>query len=182
MSVLVETVKNILSFFGVSGLVWFLGLHPRLLILIMGMLILLSAFLGKEGNRRLLVLYLAGILYVTILSRPWGKRSAILTPFWSYRYFLKDEYFTREIRNNIFLFIPFGMIISRVRPKWSSILNVLQVSAGIEILQFITGSGVCELDDIFSNMLGGTIGLTLGLLLSFGSDWLFTQIRGMIRN
>jgi glycopeptide antibiotics resistance protein len=95
---------------------------------------------------------------------------------------LKDEYFTREIRNNIFLFIPFGMIISRVRPKWSSILNVLQVSVGIEILQFITGSGVYELDDIFSNMLGGTIGLTLGLLLSFGSDWLFTQIRGLIQN
>ena len=155
-------------FFNGSGLIWYMGTHPLVLFIIIGILFVISACLGKEGNRKLLFLYLAGIIYITILSRPGAGRRAIMTPFWSYRYFMTDIYFRRMILNNIYLFIPLGIILARICPKWTTVLLPVFISAAIEIFQYISGHGFCEFDDMFSNSLGGLIGFAIGIA------WYFT--------
>ena len=153
---------NFFSFFNVRGLVWYLATRPALLLIIIGILFVISACMGKEGNKKLLCLYLAGIVYITILSRSGDGKRAIMTPFWSYRYFMTDVYFRRMILNNIFLFIPLGMILVRIRPRWTTALMPVFISAVIELFQYISGHGFCEFDDIFSNSLGGLIGFAVG--------------------
>lgn len=155
-------VMDIFSFLSVNGLVWYLATHPNILFIIIGGLFVISACMGKEGNRKLLFLYIAGIIYVTILSRPGAGRRAIMTPFWSYRYFMTEIYFRRMILNNILLFIPLGMILVRIRPEWTTVLVPVFISAAIELLQYFSGHGFCEFDDIFSNSLGGLIGFAIG--------------------
>lgn len=158
---------DIFSFLSVNGLVWYLATHPHILLIIVGGLFAISACMGKEGNRRLLFLYLAGIIYITILSRPGAGRRAIMTPFWSYRYFMTEIYFRRMILNNILLFIPLGMILARIRPEWTTVLIPVFISASIELFQYISGHGFCEFDDLFSNSLGGLIGFVIGIAWTF---------------
>lgn len=159
---------NFFSVFNVRGLVWYLATRPVLLIVIIGILFVISACLGKEGNKKLLFLYLAGIVYITILSRTGAGKRAIMTPFWSYRHFMTDIYFRRMILNNILLFVPLGMILTRIRPRWTTVLIPVFISLVIELLQYISGHGFCEFDDIFSNSLGGVIGFVIGIA------WIFT--------
>lgn len=154
---------SIISFFD-GSLLWYLATHPSALLAITGSLLIVSAFMGKDGNRKLLYLYLAGIIYITILSRPGTSRRAIITPFWSYRYFMTEIYFRRMILNNIFLFVPLGMILTRIRPRWSTVLMPVLISTAIEISQYILRRGFFEFDDIISNSLGGLIGFLIGII------------------
>ena len=160
-------IMDFSSFLSVNDLIWYLGTHPPILFIIIGILFVISACMGKEGNGVLLFIYLSGIIYITVLGRDRIGRQAIMTPFWSYRYFMTELYFRRMILNNIFLFIPLGMILVRIRPRWTTALMPAFISAVIEVLQYITGRGFCELDDIFSNSLGGTIGFAIGIAWIF---------------
>ena len=76
--------------------------------------------------------------------------------------------------NNIFLFIPLGTILSRLRPKWNTALILVLVSVGIELLQLITARGLLETDDVISNSIGGLIGLTVGLMCKYAGSFFRT--------
>ncbi len=39
------------------------------------------------------------------------------------------------------------------------------ISAGIELIQYVTGLGLAELDDMLSNGLGGMLGMCLGYVM-----------------
>lgn len=158
---------NIFSFFSVNDLVWYLVMHPLILLVIIGILFVISVCMGKEGNRQLLIVYLVGIIVITILCRPGAGRRAVMTPFWSYRYFATVVYFRRQILNNIFLFIPLGMILARIRPKGTTLLAPFCISTCVELLQYISGRGLCEFDDMLSNSLGGAIGFAIGIAWIF---------------
>ena len=157
---------NILSFFHVNGLIWMIETSPGLVALITAGLVFLSGIMEREGNRKLLTLYAAGLLYITILSRPAAPRRAVLTLFWSYRHFCSDLYFRREIINNICLFIPLGAMLCRLFPLKYAFFLPTVISAGIELLQYISGRGFGELDDILSNTIGGLIGIALAMILT----------------
>ena len=108
----------------------------------------------------LLIVYVVYIIYKTILFRTSGTDHQIeLTPFWSYSQF--SEYGVRsQIYMNIFLFIPFGFLLSWVK-KWSMAKVVLTgclFSIPIEATQYIFCLGLCEFDDVFHNTLGTAIG------------------------
>lgn len=148
--------------------------HQRMLIGIVGGLVLLSAISTRKQNRILMVLYSAVIVYMTLLSRPAGPRRISLSLFWSYRLLPHSPYFQRQVLYNILLFVPIGMILSRLRPKWDTAAYSFYISLGIELLQFITGRGLFELDDLVSNTLGGMVGLSVGLFL----DFIFKQKSG----
>lgn len=67
-----------------------------------------------------------------------------------------------EILNNIWLFVPFGVILYRLFPKaWVLLFSILS-SALIEVLQYFSGLGLAEVDDVISNGLGGLIGCLIG--------------------
>lgn len=138
--------------------------HRQLLYGIAGALVLLSLLCTKEQNRKLLYFYSVVIVYMTLLNRKAANRRFLLTPLWSYRRFFEGEYFRNMIINNILLFIPLGTILSRLKPNLSTARTLVLISAGIELLQYLSGRGFFETDDIISNSLGGLIGLTVGLL------------------
>ena len=145
-------------------MVYYLNAHQELLIGIVAVLFLLSVLGTEKQNRILLALYGAWILYATLLSRSPGARRASLTLFWSYRLLPGSLYFQRQVMSNILLFVPVGMFLFRLRPKGSTFCIPFLVSFGVEILQYLTGRGLFEIDDLISNTLGGLIGCAAVLL------------------
>lgn len=136
-----------------------------LLITIIGFLFILSVRSNKRQNRAILILYLIVIIYMTLFNRPpLISRRMSLELFASYKYFLINDYFHREILNNILLFIPLGVILAQLRSRWSTAAFPFLISLGIEILQFITKRGLLETDDVISNGLGGLLGFSASML------------------
>ena len=145
-------------------IIYYLNARQELLIGIVAVLFLLSVLGNKKQNQILLVLYGAGIVYVTLLSRASGARRVSLTPFWSYRLLPGSLYFQRQVMSNILLFVPVGMFLFRLRPKGSTFCFPFLVSLMVEVLQFLTGRGLFEIDDLISNTLGGLIGCVMVLI------------------
>jgi len=154
----------------------YLSTHQLWLLAIVTALFLISVFIGRENNKKLLVLYILVILYLTLLNRNTGKKQINLRLFWSYRFLLNNDYLRREILNNVLLFIPLGAILSQIRPVWSTALLPVLISFGVEFLQFVTAHGLFEIDDIISNSLGGLIGFAAGML------WIFCKQKTVIRS
>jgi glycopeptide antibiotics resistance protein len=66
-----------------------------------------------------------------------------------------------EVLLNVLLYIPIGLLIGFIStpPKWwKPFLFGLFFSSLIEVLQFVFKKGLCELDDVFHNVLGCMIG------------------------
>lgn len=79
--------------------------------------------------------------------------------------------FVVNFLGNIVAFLPIGMIPRLARTRWSSIWHAaafsLSFSAMIEVVQFITGRRVADVDDLILNTLGGVLGYwALSLYLS----------------
>ena len=115
----------------------------------------------------ILFLYMAVILYFTVMSRSSGNTSQInLVPFWSYTKFSHEDV-RWQIYMNVFLFIIFGFLI-----PWATNLSFLQTiilgcifSMFVEILQYYFRVGLCEFDDVFHNTLGTALGYLYWKLL-----------------
>lgn len=73
-----------------------------------------------------------------------------------------------EIRNNILVFIPLGIYICMLKNKWSfakKVLATVVLTLAFEITQFIFAIGRADITDVFSNTLGGVIGMGIYALL-----------------
>ena len=139
--------------------------HTGLLLIIVVSLYLVSVLSNRQMNKKLLIIYLIVILYMTIFNRnPYSSRNAWLRIFTTYRHFFKIEYLRREILNNIILFIPLGTIVAKLWPRWRMVIVPVIVSVTIELLQFITKRGWMETDDVISNSIGGLIGFAAVML------------------
>ena len=66
-----------------------------------------------------------------------------------------------EILNNIWLFVPLGMLLAGLWPGWAVLMIPVLLSAMIEGMQYALGVGLCEIDDVISNSLGGALGMAL---------------------
>ena len=61
--------------------------------------------------------------------------------------------------NNVWLFIPLGTgLYMLFRKKWVVLVSFL-LSIAIEAIQYVTGLGIAEFDDVFGNTMGGGIGV-----------------------
>lgn len=127
-------------------------------------IVLTSAFVDKKINAILLVVYLIAILYMTLLFRS-KVTIASYRFFGRYGEFLSDRGVREEIVNNIVLFVPFGSILYCIYPKRTGFIISIMLSIIIEAIQYFTGTGFCELDDIISNGLGGIIGVEIARFL-----------------
>ena len=130
-----------------------------LLTFLFGMSIIAASFFAdKKIKVVLFVVYLIAILYMTLLFR--NKVSIASYRFFGrYGDFFTDRGVRKEIVNNIFLFIPFGFILYCIYPQRIVFAIPIMLSIIIEMIQYFTGTGFCELDDVISNGVGGIIGV-----------------------
>lgn len=135
-------------------------LHGSQLIVIAGcVLAVLAALLGnKKINLLLCAVYLLFIAYMTLRRSTMTAAFSHLELFWSYRSMFSDPSLFWSILDNILLFVPLGAILYRLCPRKAVLLIPLAISILIEGVQYFSASGLCELDDVINNSLGGVIG------------------------
>ena len=143
--------------------------HSSLVVMVALFAVLLSGSIQKKGNSILLFLYICTIIYFTLMFREDGDSQADLGIFRSVTRFFYDSGVRADILKNIWLFIPLGAILFQLYGKPSILLVSVALSIAIEMVQYYTGTGLCELVDIISNSLGGAIG--------YGMEALFTRMK-----
>jgi len=96
-----------------------------------------------------------------------GKRKANLEPFHTIKQVYDGKYMTTEYRyknlgGNLLGFVPLGiflpLLFRRLRLFPASIVVVFIVSLVYELIQFCTGLGIFDVDDLTLNTAGGMIG------------------------
>lgn len=88
-------------------------------------------------------------------------RSINLIPF-SSSVIVNGQIALKEIAYNVIIFIPFGIYVCMLTPKWSlpkKIVSCLGASFILELLQFIFAIGASDITDLIGNTLGGIIGI-----------------------
>lgn len=122
----------------------------------------------EEKREKLLLLafgvYLAALLWVTLLSRIGSDTRHIYPPFWSFKAILggsADAFW--ETIANIILFIPLGAGLKLIT-GWKRryiVLVGLAVSVLVEFLQWWLFLGTTEIDDVVTNTIGVAIGASI---------------------
>lgn len=111
----------------------------------------------------LFCVYILCVLWITLIDREWSSPHAMLVPFWEYANVIKGVergFYIEQILGNLVMLMPLGLIL----PTFKKIslkqifLIALLFSAGIETVQFITGRGLMEFDDVFNNTVGAVVG------------------------
>lgn len=120
-------------------------------------------------------LYIVAVFGAVFLNRSWrlgmDSGSYILYPFYSYREAWNgwSAYDWRLIILNIAMFVPFGFLLPLWSEKLQSFWRVLTISflftLFIEGVQYFTGLGIFEVDDLINNTLGALIGYGIIMLL-----------------
>ncbi len=144
----------------------FLYANSQLVIAFAFLLIILSAVMKKKLVIISLILYIFVVLYMTIMFRNTSKPNVNIELFWSYKQLFRSSGTRADILRNIWLFIPIGALLYQLYPKKIVLLYPVFISILIEIYQFFSGTGLCELDDIISNGLGGCIGFCAEKMVS----------------
>jgi glycopeptide antibiotics resistance protein len=78
-----------------------------------------------------------------------------------------DDFSISNIFGNIVLFIPLGVYARALRKKGKilrCLITVIITVTAVELIQLGFGLGVCDIDDVLLNSLGGLIGI-LGYML-----------------
>ena len=120
---------------------------------------LLMIVLPKSLSVVLTIVYVAFILYETLMFRESGDARMNFVLFSYAGKFLKEQSVRVGVINNIWLFIPLGTGLYRWFQKKWALLVPFVMSVAIETTQYITGLGIAEFDDVFGNTMGGWIGV-----------------------
>ena len=148
-----------------------------LVILAAIVVMVVSTILDWKGNLLLLLMYFGFIIYVTLMFRGTGESKTNMELLWAYRQAFTSSEARSDVLNNIWLFIPLGAIFYKLYPKKIILLVPILLSLLIEITQYLTGRGLCELDDIVSNGLGGCIGFGTGLIVEeYLKKWMVLRV------
>lgn len=139
--------------------------HSWLVIPCVFFLVILVCVVDRRSNAVLLVIYLLAIVYLTLMFREAGNANINLSIFWSYKKIFVDSETRADIIRNIWLFIPLGTILFRLWPKRTILFVPILISVVIELTQYVTGTGLSELDDVINNGLGSIIGYAMGALV-----------------
>lgn len=126
------------------------------------------------------LVYVVVLIYLLFFCDRYGRTVQFdtmqynLIPFEEIRrYIMNWEYFTLElfmanIAGNICLFIPFGALLFVWRGKPVSFLEVtlssFVLSLVIELVQLVSRVGVCDVDDMILNTVGGMMGYFIYLI------------------
>lgn len=144
----------------------FLHSNPQGVFLFCFLAVFISMISNKKMNMFFVAINCCMILYMTIMHRESWRTTYNFDAFWSYKQMFSNPEIALEILYNILLFVPFGTMLKKIYPKRIVLLVPIVFSFAIEAVQLITGTGLCELDDIISNGLGAVIGFYIGKLTS----------------
>lgn len=144
-----------------------LNSYPFIVVIIGALLSIFLCIISCRMQIFILLSYILFIFYETLMFRETGDTRANLVLF-SYA----DTFFTNwKVRvdtiNNIWLFVPFGTGIYTLFRKKRVWIAALLLSITIELIQYFTGLGIAELDDLFGNTLGGAIGACIGAVVHY---------------
>lgn len=146
--------------------------YPDLIVVFGIIMCILFSLLPNKTHFIFLLGQLYLIIYMTMCQRAaWGSEIE-LNMFWSYKQFFTNYNLRLQILNNIWLFIPFGAGIRSLLRKPRYLIIPFLLSVSIEAAQFIFHLGLCELDDVFSNTLGGCIGFMMAYEIEEIITWL----------
>ncbi|OPX46269.1 VanZ like family protein [Ruminiclostridium hungatei] len=121
----------------------------------------------------LLAAYLLLLLYLTFFSPRYGRAAGLrginLIPFSTIMQYLTGYMTTRSViinlLGNIIAFMPMGFLLPLAFTSVRSFRRVLIISclstALVEITQYLTRSGISDIDDILLNVVGGILGYFL---------------------
>lgn len=122
------------------------------------------------------VLSLSAILFMTVFMRSSANSArASFIPFISFVNARSNVEIYRSMLMNVCLFLPLGLsmpfaLSGKVRRNVIiTIVFALLLSAGVEAIQFVFRSGMCETDDVIMNTLGASTG-TLSFLICGGAS------------
>ena len=143
----------------------YLQTHPTGVVLLGVVIILVSSMCERKINILIMLGYLVFIFYMTLMYRPFGEPKAEMEILWSFRQLFSEHRLRMQIQNNIWLFIPLGSILYNLKPRLPILVFPIMLSLIVEITQYFTGLGLCEIDDIISNGIGSIIGLGLAYVV-----------------
>lgn len=81
--------------------------------------------------------------------------------FWSWRQWIVQR---NQILTNVVMFVPVGVIAGWLW-RWKGLWIAAGLSLLIEVLQLVSGRGLCEFDDVIHNCLGAAIGIGIIMLV-----------------
>ena len=157
---------------GVVNFTW-----PMIIISIVIMVSTRLTYLIKEHQKVVIyqeILMLCFVIYILCLFQivtfqddvSWSSNNFI--PFQEIlRYNITSHLFWKNVIGNMLMFLPFGFFISyyiKAEKPWLPLLLTFIASFAIEIVQMIIGR-VFDVDDIILNLLGGTAGFYIFLIL-----------------
>lgn len=98
------------------------------------------------------------LLAETVLIRkPFTGEHLRLELFWPWRTWSVQR---EQILTNVVMFVPTGLLARKLW-KWKGLLVAAALSVAIEMLQLASARGLCEIDDVFHNMMGAVIGVAI---------------------
>ena len=127
----------------------------------------------------LLVFYLAALLQITVIRGGVGLASVLgaphdgstvqLVPLWYTLQQAKGGWWAivYPICGNVLWFLPLGLLLPKLWPQrfacGRAVLGVaLLLSVSIEVLQWLFGNGISDVDDVIFNVAGAWLGWRLG--------------------
>lgn len=132
---------------------------PCMVVVIGCVVCLLLIVLPKSLSVVQTIVYVAFILYETLMFRESGNARTNFVLFSYAGKFLKEQSVRVGVINNIWLFIPLGTGLYRwFQKKWVLLIPFV-MSVAIETTQYITRLGMAEFNDVFGNTIGGWIGV-----------------------
>ena len=147
----------------------FLHTHPFIVVLLGIAATVAAVMVRKKAWIIFLIAYVLFIGVMTIAYRESGDSHGQFILFHSYRLFFTKASVRQNILNNIWLFVPLGAVLYSMKRKWAWILFVA-LSILIEAIQYFAGIGLCEIDDVISNSMGGFIGCGFAAAISMWKD------------
>ncbi len=122
----------------------------------------------------LLIMYLAVLSYGLFFAEGFGRDAAHVSyniePFCEIKRYiiyadkLGWEIVALNLLGNIFVFLPFGFLVPSLWPSDDKrhpialLLLTMLFSVMVELLQFVTGVGAADVDDVILNTIGGCLG------------------------
>lgn len=139
--------------------------YPFMVVVVGGILCVLLCLLPERMRLGMLGIYVLFILYETLMFREVGDTRTNLKLFSYAGKFLTDFTIREGMINNIWLFIPFGTGLYAVFKRKRVWVAAFFFSVAIELIQYFTGLGIAELDDVFGYTLVGVIGVMMGMIV-----------------
>ncbi len=143
--------------------------------LIVGLVIFPCLHGWRKGIALTIKLILLEVIFLIYSATVFCRDSAGVykydySPFWSYVAILKgSSELVAQILMNVLVFVPVGMLLGMVFPRWSWYRIVVigcAISISIELLQLVLMCGLSEIDDVIHNTFGCAMGYLLYALLT----------------